>query len=159
MSDFAGDWWRHGFNLTINSDGSANATWRTYHWCSDSIPGACDRIDGNTITNGGYATLSFTGGGLPNRPRDWQPDAFARDKPIFSAVQLPIAHGSVLTSTDPSRLHIGLIDLALLPYETGALTQDGDGVLICRPTTIEGININDMTPAQREAFDHRACGA
>jgi hypothetical protein len=74
-------------------------------------------------------------------------------------VQLPIAHGSVMSSTDERLLRPGPIDFAMLPYQTGALTQDGDGFLVCGASDLDSISIDAMTPEQRQAHDYRACGA
>lgn len=63
FSSFAGAWARHGFGLTINADGSADAGWRVYAWCGD--PGVVPPCDGKAdpvthfLTNGGQATMHF----------------------------------------------------------------------------------------------------
>jgi hypothetical protein len=159
LADFAGDWWHHGFGLTVNPDGTADASWRTYAWCGPGIVGPCDRIENDTILDGGHAMLAFTAADVASAPRDWSIEGLADAPIVFLGVQLPIAHGEVVSSTDPRLLHTGPIDLAMLPYDTGTLTQSAIDLLLCRPSDIDGISVDDMTPAQREAYDHRACGA
>ncbi len=150
MKDFAGNWWRHGLSLNIAPDGSAQAVWRVYRWCSDSPP-PCDDTRGNEIVSGGRATISFTMTELPSVARDWQPDALRGSPLVFQGVQLPIARGQVVSTTDPSLLRMGEVAFALLPYETASLQQQGDGILMCRPA-----DSSAFSEAQRK---YRACGA
>jgi hypothetical protein len=97
---------------------------------------------------------------VPATPRDWTPDPLADKAPAFPGVQLPIAHGRVVQTTEPRFLRLGPIDLAMLPYDTGALAQDGDGILVCRESEADAnVRFDEMTPEQRVRWEHRACGA
>jgi hypothetical protein len=160
LSAFVGAWWRHGFSLTVSPDGSAEASWRTYHWCGDpGVTTACDTRPENGFLNGGHAVILFESADIPAAQREWRPAVFTSRTLAFVAVQSPIAHGRVIFTTEPLRIRLGPVDLALLPYDTGALAQDGDGALVCRPEPFDGVAIDDMTPAQRDRWEHRACGA
>jgi hypothetical protein len=56
---FAGYWYQHGANVTINRDGTGNAVWRVYSWCQDDPTPPCDGVQQNgsesVIINGGHA--------------------------------------------------------------------------------------------------------
>jgi hypothetical protein len=160
LSDFTGGWWHHGFSLSVGEDGTAEASWRTYQNCGNGVTSGCDRFEGNLIVNGGHAVILFESAEVPAAPRDWAPVQLTSKPAVFAGVQLPIAHGRVLTSTQPSRLRVGSIDLVMLPYDTGSLVQDGDGVIVCRPDDLANVvRVDEMTPEQRERWAHRACGA
>lgn len=168
LADVAGDWYRHGFVLTIAPDGSATASWRVYQWCTDpAVAGACDRSENSQIINGGQAELAFTSVDLPADPRDWTPSALApiSRQPVFRAVTLPIASGVVLSSTHEARLRVGPIRLVRLHHDTATLVQDdgestgSDGFLVCKPRPGDAVRPEHRTPEQAEARTYRACGA
>jgi hypothetical protein len=161
LADFAGGWWHHGFGLKVKTDGTGEASWRVYRWCRDSAAGEpCDGMHDNLIENGGNAIIIFDSFEVPATPRHWKPIQLTSKPAVYEAVQLPIAHGRVIHTTDPRTLRLGAVDLVTLPYDTGTLVQDGDGVILCRPDDPTNVvRVAEMTPAQRERWEHRACGA
>jgi hypothetical protein len=99
FSAFAGGWWHHGFDVTINADGSGEASWRIYSWCS--TPGTlppCDSMQGNMIIEGGHATITF------------------------DHVESPTAFGTVTGSADQKVLPNGTARFTLREYGLGELT-------------------------------------
>src|SRR5438132_11883103 len=55
LGTFAG----HGRALTVQSDGAAFVTYRTYTWCSQGPP-PCDDVQDGQIIGGGNLTIQFT---------------------------------------------------------------------------------------------------
>jgi hypothetical protein len=100
LADFSGGWWHHGFGLGFNPDGSADASWRVYRWCKDTGgKQPCDGMDGNTIVNGGQATIRA------------------------SRVEGRTLYGTVLTTTDADTLARGPFTLTEYDYGIGELTD------------------------------------
>jgi hypothetical protein len=62
VADFAGDWNHHGFVLSVQPDGSAEAIWRTYQDPAEAPAGHAlltfDRVDGRTA----YGRVLWTTG-------------------------------------------------------------------------------------------------
>jgi hypothetical protein len=112
---FATSWDRHGFHLTVESDGQASAAWRVYRWCHLGEPPPCDWIDEERgyITGGGQATI------------------------VFRRVEWPVAYGEVLDTTQPEVLARGPVTLTLLPYGMARLTQGSRQVVLCGPDYAE----------------------
>ncbi|MGW5465992.1 hypothetical protein [Streptomyces sp. NPDC003996] len=59
FSPFVEDWYRHGSSLTINKDGSFEASGRVYVFCDQASP-PCDKWSGNTIIDGYHASGRLT---------------------------------------------------------------------------------------------------
>ena len=107
---FAGGWARHGFGLSIQPDGQARATWRTYRWCGPGVPQPCDSMQDNLITSGGQATL------------------------VFTRVEGASAYGRVLASTDSETFPAGGdIVLTLEPYGMARLWDGVAWTDLCGP--------------------------
>jgi hypothetical protein len=88
-----GDWWHHGFLLTIRDKQLATAQWRTYEWrCDQQTRRPCDRIAGDVINDGGIAQL------------------------VFSRAVGSTAEGFVVESNDPDMLAEGPVQLTFLPF-------------------------------------------
>jgi hypothetical protein len=93
VADFAGGWGRHGFGMTINPDGSGEAGWRVYQWCTDTGgKQPCDGVNGQSIVSGGMASL------------------------LFDHVEGATLVGTVSGSTDPATLPNGAIRLTERDY-------------------------------------------
>lgn len=60
FSAFASGWYRHGFGILVNADGTTIVSFRTYTWCSDDPTIPCDFFSGNNIISGGHETITFT---------------------------------------------------------------------------------------------------
>ena len=117
LSDFAKDWWHHGFVLSIDIDGQSNAEWRVYKFCSDDPSPPCDRIENNMIIGGGSATL------------------------VFNHVDGPTAFGRVVTSSDQLSFAPGSeVSLTLLPYDMATLRRGLNETTLCGP------NYADLAP-------------
>jgi hypothetical protein len=61
LTNFAGEWDGHGFELNVGPDGQAVASWRVYQWCRNpTVTAACDSIINNVLIDGGLAMLRIT---------------------------------------------------------------------------------------------------
>ncbi len=107
FSAFARGWRRHGMTLSIDVSGRGDASWRIYKWCSDDPTPPCDERAGDTIINGGRATL------------------------IFTSLKGSTAVGRVNSSTDARVLPNGPVSITIQPYEMARL--DPPGVTLCGP--------------------------
>jgi hypothetical protein len=109
FSAFADTWVRHGFVLTVGSNGGANASWRTYAWCNRvTAPEPCDVAVDNQIISGGFAQI------------------------VFVDVENGAAVGYVMESTDSLLLYPGeVVRLRLMPYGMAALDTDDDTIVLC----------------------------
>jgi len=90
---FARGWRRHGMTVSIDVSGRGDASWRVYKWCSDDPAPPCDERAGDTIINGGRATL------------------------IFTSLKGSTAVGRVSSSTDGRVLPNGPVSITIQPYE------------------------------------------
>jgi hypothetical protein len=114
LQPFVGDWVRHGFGLTINTDGKSRAEWREYRWCSDGAPPPCDRIENDQIIGGGAADLEFFRPGLGQN---------------FAV--------GIVTRTTGGVLVRGTLTIRLQQYGTATLEQDGASRTLCGPRYLE----------------------
>ncbi len=126
---FRDGWAAHGIGLSVAADGQATASWRIYQRCGPGVLPPCDSIEGNLITNGGRAAVTFT------------------------AVDGDTARGQVRATTDPAGWPVdGEITLTLQPYGMAALSV-GDSP----PRTLCGSRFAaDAPPEVRDAYP---CGA
>jgi hypothetical protein len=83
---FAGRWEAHGLAMRVDPSGYGQIVFRTYTFCGDGPP-PCDIIDEGEITNGGFADLSV------------------------AAQTADHATGQILTSTSPSQVPVGSIEM------------------------------------------------
>lgn len=49
FSKFAGFWYAHGAGLTVNADGQAHFSARTYTWCGPGVKQPCDEAQGGML--------------------------------------------------------------------------------------------------------------
>ena len=113
MSPFIGDWWKHGFGLTISPNGRGVAEWRIYTSCSETGGREpCDRIVNNIIIGGGRAFIQFSppGQGSSNRTT---------------------LSGRITHSTDPRVMPIGSVVLQIGPYGTAQLQAGPEVYTLC----------------------------
>lgn len=108
LAAFVGTWNFHGFGAHISPDGSGQAYWRIYKWCSSDPTPPCDGMDGNNIIDGGQATFSIT------------------------TVNGTTAAAIVQRSTDPHTVPTGLITLRLQPGDH--LDFNGAWQPLCGPS-------------------------
>jgi len=113
FSKFSGAWWRHGFNLVIDSKGNGIAQWRIYKWCSIDPTPPCDSDNKNIIKSGGKAQI------------------------VFSLITDGVAYGVVISSNDLKTLDKGIIQLKLKPYGMAELIQEGFESNLCGPQFIK----------------------
>jgi len=107
---FAKDWSRHGLALSVQANGQASATWRTYKWCSDAPTPPCDAMVEDRIVPGGSATL------------------------MFERVDGSSAFGHVVSSNDERVFARGPeVRLTVLPYDMATLTHLGYDTTLCGP--------------------------
>ena len=110
FSAFAKDWWHHGLGLSVQANGQASATWRSYKWCSDDPSPSCDTIVENRIIAGGSATL------------------------MFERMDGSTAFGRVVSSNDERVFAPGSeVLLMLLPYDMATLEHLGYETTLCGP--------------------------
>ena len=108
-----GEWTYHGFDLTVNDDGTSQAIWRVYRWCGPVVPKPCDTLGNDRITSGGYADLSFS------RVDD-----------------AGVLQGEVTSSTDAELLDVGPVTLT--PQEYGiSLDQGATQITLCGAHYVE----------------------
>jgi hypothetical protein len=127
--EFAQAWWHHGFAVSIEGDGTASASWRTYKLCSTNDPSpACDVMTGNEITPAGLGTL------------------------LFTRMEGQTAYGQVATSNDAGVLAPGeSVSLTLLPYDMALLHRVSSETKLCGP--------NFARLAPKSLLDSAPCGA
>jgi hypothetical protein len=53
---FVGTWYGHGRALTVGATGAITLEFRTYVDCTATVTTGCDRVEGNTISDGGHVT-------------------------------------------------------------------------------------------------------
>lgn len=106
---FAKGWSKHGFGIKINTDGSGEASWRTYKWCSDDPTPPCDSMEGNNIIDGGKATIKL------------------------SSVNGSTASGQVTSSSEPNVLIVAPLTLTILEYGMLELDQGSSKLSLCGP--------------------------
>ena len=115
LAPFGGDWFFHGFALHIAGQ-AGTATFRTYRFCGPGVAPPCDSRDGDAIVDGGRATLGLDG-----------VDASGA------------AHGTVVSSTDPSTLPVGPATLTRVPQDQLSLhTSGGNDLTLCGPDAPAG---------------------
>jgi hypothetical protein len=85
-----GDWTAHTLVLTIDKLGTGRVRWRTYRTCGED-PTPCDTFKGDTIIDGGRATIRLAARGPTT------------------------ASGRVVSSTDPADLPLGSVTLRFDP--------------------------------------------
>jgi hypothetical protein len=109
LRGFTGGWARHGFSLQVNADGTGNANWRIYQWCSNAPP-PCDWMNGDLLEGGGSAHL------------------------VFYKADGSVALAHVVTSTDTAAMPTGsTLTLGLLPYDAAQFSTGGRFVFLCGP--------------------------
>ena len=127
---FTGTWWHHGLTLQVLPDGRGSLSWRVYRWCGPGVPEPCDSMSGNTIAEGGRAAISFqtvnTSSGT--------------------------AYGRVTSSSDPSTVPFGTLEMMLKPYGMAEL-RSGDQVV----TTVCGPQFTQLAPPDVQSS--LPCGA
>jgi len=101
FSAFADNWWHHGFSIIINRDGTGEADFRIYKWCSDDPTPPCDSMEGNNIISGGKATLKLL------------------------SINGKTASGQVISSSDPSIVMVAPFTLTILKYDMLEFNQGG----------------------------------
>lgn len=97
-AEFQGEWSGHGRGMTVNGNGTAVLTYRTYDWCTGVQTTGCDRLDGNRIEYGG------------------------RDEMVFTSVAHAVASGTIRKSTS-GKLVGSAVTLAVHPDRTAVLHQ------------------------------------
>lgn len=95
--------------LTIDSLGRGDIVWRAYAFCSD-IPkvSPCDRIVGNEIISGGYASF------------------------LLDRIMSDRALGRISDTNDPSTAKLGSeVQVIRLRYGMIQLQLNGQGIIMC----------------------------
>jgi hypothetical protein len=116
IGPFTATWWRHGFALTVGTDGLATVWWRAYRWCDEPGEGPCDTMENNHIEPGGAATAAFTSLG---------------DE---ASAPAPSLLGHITASNDARRLPLGPVHLTLLPDGMVRLSDThGSNIDLCGP--------------------------
>ena len=113
LAPFTGSWIKHGFSLTVQPDGTAQASWRVYSWCGPGVAQPCDQIVNNQIIDGGTATAQFT------------------------RVTLAVAYGTVAQSTDTATLTVGPVTLSFSTAGNLQLVQGNRVITLCDPNNYD----------------------
>lgn len=139
FTNFAGPWIRHGFGITVGTNGDALARWRVYSWCDATAPpGPCDSILNGQGSVGGQVVDLIENGGLAQI--------------VFTGASSGTASGMVIESTVPDFLVPGgLVTLSLLPYDMAVLVQGETSITLCGPS------FGELAPP--DVFASSPCGA
>jgi hypothetical protein len=117
--DFAGEWVKHGFLLTVHPNGYAQASWRTYRWCHEPGSGPCDYIGSDRIVDGGAANMYFD--------RLYSNANLIFDQVYFSG---PTMTGQVMSTTHATILRLGPVAMVLGAYGLAVIGQPDEEALV-----------------------------